>query len=87
MKVGLGLWNHPAVALALDVRLLAGGSVPTSQLGTYGFWVFCTMMVLIQAWVFFGPPPTSDVALAVTALVFYAMFAGVAGWLERHRRN
>jgi len=94
MKVGLGLWNYPAVALALEVGLVVGGLVwylrrsePTSQLGTYGFWVFCTMMVLIQAWVFFGPPPTSDVALAVTALVSYAMFAGVAGWLERHRRD
>lgn len=45
---------------------------------TFGF-----VMLAIHAYVFFGPPPASDVAIASTALVSYATFAGVAWLLER----
>ena len=43
-------------------------------------------MLAIQAYVFFGPPPASSTAFAVTALVFYTGFALVARWLDRQRR-
>jgi len=36
-----------------------------------------------QLLIFFGPPPSSDRAAAVTALVLYAIFAWIAFWLER----
>jgi hypothetical protein len=42
-------------------------------------------MLGVQSIVFFGPPPASDKAAAVLALVAYAVFAGVAYWLERKR--
>jgi hypothetical protein len=42
-------------------------------------------MVAAQAVVFFGPPPISDRAAAITALLSYGGFAAVAGWLERKR--
>src|SRR6266540_3350102 len=57
-KVGLGLWNLPAVALGV-------------------------VMLAIQAYVFFGPPPASDRAAAATALIAYAVFAVVIRALER----
>lgn len=94
MKVGLGLWNYPAIALTAEAALLFGGLVwymrrshPLTRLGTYGLWAFAAVMLLIQVWVFFGPPPPSGRAAAATGLMAYAMFAGVAGWLERHRRT
>ena len=40
-------------------------------------------MLGIQAYVFFGPPPTSDKAAAATALLSYAVFAGVIRAMER----
>jgi hypothetical protein len=94
MKVGLGLWNYPAVALTLEAGLLFGSliwylrrSTALRPLGHYGFWIFGVVMVLIQVWIFFGPPPTSPDAAAITALVAYAVFAGVARWLEQQRKQ
>lgn len=49
----------------------------------YSMIVFGFAMLLIQGWVFFGPPPASDKAAAVSALLSYAAFGGVAYWLER----
>jgi hypothetical protein len=45
--------------------------------------VFGLVMLAIQAYVFFGPPPLSDKAAAWTALVAYAVFAAVVARLER----
>jgi hypothetical protein len=91
-KVGLGLWNYPAAALALEAGLLFGAMAlyyrvtrATGRGGRIGMVLFGIVMVAAQALVFFGPPPTSDKAIAVTALVSYAVFAGVAVWLERKR--
>ena len=87
-KVGLGLWNVPAVALGLEAFLVFGGILLCSQarlvrgLPTV---VFGVVMLAIQAYVFFGPPPASAHAAALTALVSYALFAGVIHLFERRR--
>jgi hypothetical protein len=83
-KVGLGLWNAPALAFGLEAALLFGGmwlllrARPTRSLGTV---VFGVIMLGIQAYVFFGPPPASDRAAASTAFVAYTVFAAVIWWL------
>ena len=91
-KVGLGLWNFPAPALLLEVAVLFGGmflylrsTTATTRLGRYGMPVLGVVMLAVQAFVFFGPPPSSDRAAAVTAIGSYLLFAAVAGWLERRR--
>jgi hypothetical protein len=53
--------------------------------GRYGMWIFGIAMLGVQSIVFFGPPPPSDKAAAIMALVAYGAFAGVAYWLERKR--
>jgi hypothetical protein len=92
LKVGLGLWNYPITAYALEVAFLFGGmylylraTEPVSRGGRYGMIIFGFVMLAVQALVFFGPPPSSDKAAAVIALVSYFVFAGVAYWLERKR--
>ena len=92
-KVGLGLWNFPAIALSLEALLLFGGMAlylkrtePLNALGRIGPPVFGVVMLAIQAYVFFGPPPVSPAAAAITALVSYAVFALAAWWLARQRR-
>ncbi len=85
-KVGLGLWNVPAIALGLEAVLLFGGMWLYFRLGTArrsAMLVFGAIMVAIQAYVFFGPPPASDNAAALTALVAYAVFALIIRALER----
>ena len=94
MKVGLGLWNHPALALALEAVLLFGGMIlylrttrPINSIGRFGPLFFGIVMLAIQGYIFFGPPPVSPAAAAVTALVSYGVFALVAQWLARQRRH
>jgi len=91
-KVGFGVWNYPALALALEASLLFGGiilylrsSSGVSLIGKFGVPVFGIGLLLLQAMVFFGAPPTSPSAAALTALLSYVVLAGVAYWLEKKR--
>jgi hypothetical protein len=91
-KVGLGLWNFPAVAFLLEASLLFGGllwylksSRPVGAAGRHAMLVFCMAMLGAHAIVFFGAPPTSSAMAAGMALGSYIILAVVAGWLERKR--
>lgn len=92
-KVGLGLWNYPMPAFALEIgAVLAGlliylsGSKPRNAVGRFGPWVFLAAMVALQSIVFFGQPPETPNQAAITAFVLYFVLAGVAAWLDRHRK-
>jgi hypothetical protein len=92
MKVGLGLWNCPAIAISLEAALLFVGMIlylkttkPINLVGRFGPPIFGVAMLAIQAYVFFGPPPVSPAAAAVTALGLYVAFACVGQWLDRRR--
>lgn len=92
-KVGLGLWNYPVLALALEASLLFGGiflylraSTAISLIGKFGMPVFGIILLIVQGIVFFGAPPPSPSAAALTALLSYVVFAGVAYWLEKKRQ-
>src|SRR6266498_4133308 len=84
-KVGLGLWNLPAVALGLEALLLFGAMwlYLRHTVRHTAMLVFGVVMLAIQAYVFFGPPPASDKAAAATALIAYAVFAVAIRALER----
>ena len=88
-KVGLGLWNKPALAFGLEAALLFGGMflcLRGRAEPKAGMMVFGIVMLVIQAVVFFGPPPASAKAAAITALLAYALFAAfVARWERRHQ--
>jgi hypothetical protein len=85
-KVGLGLWNLPAVALGLEALLLFGAMWLYLRQGAArrtAMLVFGVVMLAIQVYVFFGPPPPSDKAAAGTAFASYVIFALVIRALER----
>ena len=87
-KVGLGLWNAPALAFGLEAALLFGGvwlCLRGRLARSLGTLVFGVLMLAIQAYIFFGPPPTSDRAAASTALIAYAVFAAAIWWLQDRR--
>jgi len=84
-KVGLGLWNFPRLAFGLEAACLFAGVWLYLDAGARrgtATVTFAFVMLAIQAFIFFGPPPASDVAIASTALLSYATFAGVARLLE-----
>jgi len=89
-KVGLGLWNRPATALGLEAAALFGGMwlyFRTGGARRLAMAAFGIVMLAIQVYVFFGPPPASDKSLAVTALAAYVVFAVVVRLLEGPPRN
>jgi hypothetical protein len=45
--------------------------------------VFGLLLLGVQLFVFFGSPPTSPAAAAITALASYVLFAAISYWLER----
>ncbi|HEV7706085.1 MAG TPA: hypothetical protein VGO46_17440 [Gemmatimonadaceae bacterium] len=87
-KVGLGLWNAPMFALALESLLLLGGiwwCFRENLSRAKGTFVFGVLMVALQTYIFFGPPPASDKAFAWTAIAGYVVLALVIWWLQdRH---
>lgn len=87
-KVGLGLWDFPVIALGFEIAFLLGGLLLhfcASISRRTPMLVFAAVMVAIQVYVFFGSPPASDRAAALTALGSYMVFAGVIAVLERRR--
>lgn len=91
-KMGFGLWNYPAIAFGLEIILLFGGillylrsTTAVSTIGKFGMLCFGVILVVVQAYVFFGDPPPSAASAALTAIVAYFAFAAIAFWLERKR--
>jgi hypothetical protein len=88
-KVGLGLWNAPALAFGLEAVLLLGGMLLYLRervARSVGTLMFGVAMLALQAYLFFGPLPESDRAAASSAFVVYLVFAAAIWWLEDRRR-
>ncbi len=92
-KVGLGLWNYPMPAFALEAAILFGGmwiymrsTKSGNSVGKYGMPIFGIVLLVVHWILFFGAPPGSPNAAAVLLLVLYVGFAAVAAWLERKRQ-
>lgn len=89
-KMGLGLWNYPAIAFVLELAILFGGIYlylktveSVSHLGHHCMLSFGSLMLVLQVILFFGPFPRSDKAAAIMALIFYFVFTAIAFWLEK----
>src|SRR5438477_11882638 len=91
LKVGFGLWNPRGIEFVLEIGILLIGT------GVYlkrnnaiapkiGIIIFVAVLVLSQTGnTFLRRPPSSDCAFAITALIFYTVFAGVVFLLEKRR--
>ncbi len=93
LKLGLGLWHNAmatyvleAVLLLIGLWLYLGSTTATSPIGKYGTTVFVSFLLLVNMSNLFGPPMgDSKVALVLSALIAYFLFAGVAFWLDSKR--
>jgi len=84
-KVGLGLWNAPAIELPLEALILLGGMwlyLRDNSSHAKRTYVFGVVLVVLQVVSFFSPPPPTVAAVASTAIVSYIVFALVIWWLE-----
>ncbi len=91
LKVGFGLWNYRAIEFGLEIGILLFGAVLYLKRNgaiarKIGIIIFVAALVLIQTSnTFLRRPPSSDRAFAITALVFYTVFAIIAFVLEKRR--
>lgn len=91
LKVGLGLWNFPAISLPLELITLCAGAFlyarnfPSSRAGNIALWTFVATLCAIELYTSFGPDPASPVDEAHTALAAYlglAALAGLTDWVR-----
>ena len=90
-RLGLGLWNHPGTALAIESTMFIAGTAFYSSVtrardrsGQYGFWGLIVVMVAMFFAAIYGPPPPSVAAIAVGGH-FVWLFVIWAYWVDRHR--
>ena len=94
-KVGLGLWNHPTIAMPLELALVALGFLlyarstrPRSPSGHWSLWAFAAVLLVMQAIDWFGPKPTQlDAALPMQALAAYAVAIALGLWVGSTRER
>lgn len=89
--IGLGLWNHPALAIAVEMLLFAAGvrmyTASTRALnrkGSIGLWVLVVFLLLVYAANFLGPPPPSVDAVAWSAQATWLLVAW-GFWVDQNR--
>lgn len=92
MKVGLGLWNKPEIALPLEGAVLLGGfllylrsTVAKGAIGKIAPWIVLALLVGVHIYALFQPVAPSPQAFATTALISYVVIAALAFWLDRTR--
>lgn len=92
-KLGFGLWNHPALAMPLEIALIGGALVyyarrTAAPTGNRRLWVLATLLAFAQAVDWFGPKEASySLAIPATMLGAYALLCLVACWAGWNRRS
>ena len=92
-KLGLSLWNHPAIAMPLEIVLIGGAfgyylHRSEARAGNRRLWVLASLLAFAQAIDWFGPKePAYSLAVPATMLFAYALLAGTAVWAGANRRQ
>ena len=89
--VGLGLWNHRWLTIAIEVTLFAIGiwtyqkrTRAKDKIGLYAFLAFVLFLLLAYAGAAFGPAPPSVKKLAIVTLLTWLAIPW-AWWFDKHR--
>lgn len=92
-KLGLGLWNYPAIEMPLEIGITYGAlffyimrtraSTSTARLSV-GLLALLLLTVQIINW-FTPPPEQADASVALTVLGTYLIMAAVAQWVAHGR--
>lgn len=91
-KLGLGLWNHPLIAMPLEMALIGGAFLyylwrTRAPAGNRRLWALAALLLLAQAIDWFGPKePVYSLAVPATMLGAYVLLAGTAAWAGANRR-
>ncbi len=91
-KVGLGLWDHLAASVAVELLIFAVGlalyltiSVKRHRPRRGRTAVLAVVMLALAAASLFGPVPPNMTVVAVGALVLFLGLTALAAWADRRR--
>ena len=93
LKLGFGLWNNAMATYVLEAVLLIAGlwlylksTKSHNAIGRFGMIGFVVFLLIVNVLNIFGPLADDSVAgVAISALVSYFLFAGIAFWLDKKR--
>lgn len=93
-KVGFGLWRHVILSFPLELIVLLLGTwlyarrfPPADKRGHWALRGLVVLLVLLQVFANFGPPPSSNTSMAITTLSLYLALAALAALVEHVRRG
>jgi hypothetical protein len=90
-KLGLSLWNYPAIEMPLELGLLLGTAwlyarARPAVAKSWALPALIALLLILQAVNWFGPPPVAvDIGLWGLALFVFALAALLASWVARTR--
>lgn len=91
VRLGLSLWNYPALAIPIEIVLFGAGvwlyaraTTPTDRIGRIGLGALVGFLLVVFAANLLGPPPPSVAAIAWSAQAMWLLVA-VGYWIDRHR--
>jgi hypothetical protein len=91
-RLGLGLWNFPGTALAIELALFIVGAAlymsvtrARDRIGRAGLYALIVVLVAMFFAALYGPPPPDPSTVAVAGHLMW-LFVLWAYWVDRHRR-
>ena len=90
-KLGFGLWDHPLVAMPLEILLIGAAFAyyvrrTRAASASYRLWILAALLALFQAIDWFGPKErVYSLAIPATMLAAYALLAATAAWAGANR--
>lgn len=90
-QVGLGLWNHWAATVVVELVLFAAGlwiylgaTRPSRLTGTYALGALVLFLLALFGGNALGPPPPSEQAIALAGCAMW-LFPVWCAWIDRNR--
>jgi len=91
LRVGLGLWNYPVAAVAVELAIFGVGlwlyvkrTTANDRIGSLGFWALVLFLLAVYVGNVLGPPPPSVAAVAWSAQAMWLLVLW-GFWVDRHR--
>ncbi|HEY8258547.1 MAG TPA: hypothetical protein VIG08_12905 [Gemmatimonadales bacterium] len=89
-KLGLGLWNHFGLSVALEIVVLAVGATIYSIRATRRYpvrplrlAVVLVLLAAVYAAAVYGPPPPGITVIGVGDIVFLLLMTALAAWADK----
>jgi hypothetical protein len=90
-RLGLGLWNYPGTALAIESAMFIAGATlylsatrARDRIGRIGLYALIVVLVAMFFAALYGPPPPNPSTVAIGGHLMW-LFVLWAYWVDRHR--